>query len=74
MHFWCVFVPSMRSALQKIARASDHRAASTGLTMRQRVEAPCIDPALPRRIQVRTRQSSSIHNQGADCSAAVRVR
>jgi hypothetical protein len=74
MHFWCVFVPSMRSALQKIARASDHRAASTGLTMRQRGEAPCIDPALPRRIQVRTRQSSSIHNQGADCSAAVRVR
>jgi hypothetical protein len=48
MHFWCVFVPSMRSALQKIARASDHRAASTGLTMRQRDGAGRIDREQPR--------------------------
>jgi hypothetical protein len=41
----------MGSAPQKIAQASDHRAAPTGLTMRQRGEAPCIDPALPRHIQ-----------------------
>jgi hypothetical protein len=53
---------------------TDHRAASTGLTMRQRGEAPSIDPAPLRRIQGRTRRSSSIQNHGVDCFVAVRVR
>jgi hypothetical protein len=48
MHFWCDFVPSMRFAPQKIARATDHRAASTGLTMSQRDGAGRIDREQPR--------------------------
>jgi hypothetical protein len=45
MHFWCVFVPSIRSAPQEIAWLADDRAGSAGLTMSQRDDAFCIDLA-----------------------------
>jgi hypothetical protein len=48
-----VFYPFDALRAAKNRASHDHRASLRGLTMRQRGEAPSIDPALPHRIQVR---------------------